>query len=236
MKGVYFGNKHSYTDWGLYLKTRPEISPPKPKTVYVSIPGSDGDLDLTESLTDDVKYENRKISCTFIVIQPKERWANIYSEILEYLHGKQMNVIMDDDPEYFYSGRLEVNQWKSDIKTSTIVIDGIVEPYKLEMFSGLEDWEWDPFDFESGIIREYGELVVDGTLSLNIEGRRKVVIPTFMVNSLDGTGMQVEFEGNTYFLPDGSSKVLNIRLAEGENTLQFTGNGTVSVDYRGGRL
>lgn len=236
MKGVYFGDKHSYYDWGLILELKPEISPPQPKTVYVSIPGSDGGLDLTESLTGDVKYENRKIICTFTVINPWEHWANIYSDILDYLQGKQMKVIMDDDPDYFYSGRFAVNQWKSDRKTSTIVIEGIVEPYKLEMFSGLEDWEWDSFNFESGIIREYGELVVDEILTLNIEGRRKVIIPTFTVTSADGTGMQVEFEGNTYSLPEGTNKVLNIRLTEGENILHFVGNGTVSVDYRGGRL
>ena len=57
-----------------------------------------------------------------------------------------------------------------------------------------------------------------------------------MVNSVDGSGLKVKFEGATYDLPDGNVRVLNIVIRQGENTLLFSGNGTVSVDYRGGRL
>ena len=66
MDGVTFGTKHSYRDWGLLLKSRPVISPPSPKTVYVDIPGSNGVIDLTESLTGDVKFDNRTIKCVSI--------------------------------------------------------------------------------------------------------------------------------------------------------------------------
>ena len=62
------------------------------------------------------------------------------------------------------------------------------------------------------------------------------VTPSFIVNSDDGKGLRVTFNGTTYNLPDGISRVINIRTTEGENTLKFTGNGKVSVDYRGGCL
>lgn len=236
MNGVTFGNKHSYLDWGLYLTSRPVISPPSPKTVYVDIPGSDGVIDLTESLTGDVKYDNRTISLEFVVIEPRARWSNIYSEILDYLHGQRMRIIMDEDPTYYYIGRLQVNEWKSDKSTSTITIEGNVEPYKLEMFSSLEEWEWDSFNFETGIIRDYRNIRVDEALTFTIEGRRKPVVPSFTVVSDDGDGIQVQFNRSTYNLPDGTNKVLNIVIKDGTNTLTFTGNGTVSIDYRGGRL
>ena len=42
MFGVTFGDKHSYRDWGLIPKSRPVISPPAPKTNYISIPEADG--------------------------------------------------------------------------------------------------------------------------------------------------------------------------------------------------
>ena len=100
----------------------------------------------------------------------------------------------------------------------------------------MEDWEWDPFNFETGIIREYREIRVDGSLKFIIEGRRKNVVPAFTVVSDDGSGLQVRFNGTTYNLPDGTSRVLNIVIRSGTNTLYFTGNGTVSIDYRGGRL
>lgn len=236
MDGVTFGTKHSYRDWGLLLKSRPVISPPSPKTVYVDIPGSDGVIDLTESLTGDVKFDNRTIKCEFVVLDARNRWSDIYSEIMDYLHGQRMRVRLDEDPTYYYEGRLQVNEWKSDKVTSTITIEGDVEPYKMEMFSSLEDWEWDSFNFETGIIRDYKEIRVDESLTFMIEGRRKSVVPSFTVVSDDGSGLQVRFNGTTYDLPDGTSRVLNIVIKNGTNTLYFTGNGTVSIDYRGGRL
>jgi hypothetical protein len=170
------------------------------------------------------------------VIDSRKRWSNIYSEILDYLHGRQMKLILDEDSSFYYEGRFQVNEWKSDKKTSTITIEGNVEPYKYEKYSSLDDWLWDEFNFENGIIREYKELRVDGTLKVVIEGRRKRVIPSFLVTSDDGKGLQVSFDGSTYDLKDGKNIVVDIRTVEGTNTLTFTGNGTVSIDYRGGRL
>lgn len=65
MNGVKFGSKHSYDDWGLILKSRPVISPPSPKTIYIDVPGADGIIDLTESMTGEVKFNNRTITFEF---------------------------------------------------------------------------------------------------------------------------------------------------------------------------
>ena len=59
--GVIFGDNHSYRDWGLVTKTRPVIGSPEPKTIYIDIPEADGQLDLTESLTGEVKFKNRQM-------------------------------------------------------------------------------------------------------------------------------------------------------------------------------
>lgn len=69
-----------------------------------------------------------------------------------------------------------------------------------------------------------------------ISGSRKPIVPTFIVDSDDGGGLQVTFEGTAYSLPDGSSRAPELVIREGEHELIFAGNGTVSVDYRGGRL
>lgn len=236
MNGVRFGGKHSYYDWGLILKSRPVISPPTPKTFYIDIPASDGGIDLTESMTGDVKFENRMITCEFNVIDARERWSNIYSEILDFLHGQKMNVIFDEDPTYQYIGRFVVDEWKSDKVTSTITINGNVEPYKLELFSSLDDWEWDSFNFDKGIIREYKNIKIKDEFKIDIEGTRKSVVPSFVVNSTNGKGLKVKFENTTYDLVDGTNRILSIILKNGINSLYFTGNGNVSIDYIGGRL
>lgn len=233
--GVTFGEFHSFRNWKLLLNERPKISPPAPKTIYIDIPGGDGHLDLTESLSGNVNYNTRTIEFVFITKAARKNWPLLYSEILDCVHGKEMKIILDEDPEYYYIGRVFVNEWKSSEKYSTIVINAEVDPYKYDIYSSLEDWLWDPFDFETGIIREYDQLKVDGELSVTVVGNRKKVIPTFIVYSDDGA-MQVTFKGDTYDLSDGKTIVLNIVIEEGDNELVFSGNGTVSIDYRGARL
>ena len=235
MFGVTFGDKHSYRDWKLIPKSRPVISPPAPKTNYISIPEADGSLDLTEGLSGEVKFEDRTITFEFVVIEARKRWSRIYSDIMNYLHGKRMKIVLDEDPKYYYLGRLQVNEWESDKKTSTITITGTVEPYKYDLWGSLDPWEWNPFNFEEDVIREYDDLEVYRSLEFTIVGSRKSVVPTFIVSS-NGAGMQVTFEGVTYNLQDGSNRVVNIVIKDGEHTLVFTGMGTVSIDYRGGSL
>ena len=239
---IIFGDKNTWADWYLVPSSRPVINPPSPKTKYVDIPGSDWHLDLSTVLTGDIAYSGREGSLEFIVDNGQlsdynhTRWSLLYSEILDYLHGKFMKATLEDDPGFYYEGRFTVNQWKSDPHNSKITIDYNVRPYKLESTSSLEDWVWDSFNFEYGIIRDYRDLRVDGELEFVIIGRRMRVTPSFIVKSDDGKGLKVEFNGSTYDLPDGESRVINIQTVEGSNKLTFIGKGTVSIDYRGGCL
>lgn len=239
---IIFGDKNTWADWYLIPSSRPVFNPPKPKTKFIDIPGSDWHMDLSTVLTGDITYEGRTGSIEFYVDNgqlseyKESKWATLYSEIMDYLHGQLMQATLEDDLGFYYEGRFTVNQWKSDPHNSKIVIDYNVNPYKLESTSSLDDWIWDTFNFETGIIREYKDLKVDGELEFIVIGRRMQVIPSFIINSNDGNGMDVEFNGQTFHLQDGTSKVLNIVTKSGENILKFIGNGTVSIKYRGGCL
>ena len=130
MHGVTFGTKHSYRAWGLMLSVRPEISPPRPQLKLIQVPGSNTVIDLTEALTGEVKYEPRKIKCIFSVVDGRSKWSAVYSEVLNDVHGKRLKITMDDDPNYYYIGRVVVNQWESEEAIATIVIEAEVEPFK----------------------------------------------------------------------------------------------------------
>lgn len=47
MKGITFGQYHSYRDFGLVLGSK-EVAAPNVKTVKIDIEGADSALDLTE--------------------------------------------------------------------------------------------------------------------------------------------------------------------------------------------
>lgn len=231
MNGVRFGNIHTYDEWKLIL-TSVDISFPDIKTEKTNIPGADGELDFTESLTNDVKYKNRKITFNFVMVQERSLWTSLMSTIANYLHGKDFKIILDNDLNFFYKGRAKVNQFKSDKSIGKIVIEADVDPYKYDLISSAEDWLWDPFNFEDGIINETKDLTVNGELTVNIYGRRKLVSPRFVCQN----ALQCVFEGQTYNLIPGTNYAPNIQIREGKNTLKFIGKGTVSIEYRGGSL
>lgn len=231
MIGVTIGEKHSYDDWGLILSSK-TISPPVPKTNNVSVPLMDGTIDLTEILTEDIKYEDRNLKFTFSVVDKRKSWAEKISEIENYIHGKRMKIVCDDDPAFYYIGRVSVDNWNSDSRVGKLVVNCTVEPFKYDILSSAVDWEWDIFDFDQGIINETGELIVDGTRTITLICRRKRMFPIFTASA----AMTVKFDGVTYNLPAGSNKIYDIFMCEGENELTFTGDGTVSIDYIGGSL
>lgn len=228
MIGVTFGDKHSFDDFGIYLTSK-TINPPEPQTNTIYVPLRDGSIDLTESLTNDVKYNDRKINMTFSVIHPMEQWSDKVSEIENYLHGKRMKVVFDDDQNFYYMGRLKVNEWSSQKSIGKLVIECIADPYKYDIQG---DWLWDPFDFENDCISESENIIVSGSTAVVIVGKRKKAYPTITASA----AMSVSYNGTTYNLTEGINKLYEMILDEGENTLTFNGSGSVLIEYTGGSL
>lgn len=179
MNTIKFGDKDSYKDWGLILK--PKKRPlPTPKTKYVSIEGKDGDLDLTTSLTGDVKYQNISHTLEFTLMDKREDWEDKLYEISTYLHGKKMNVIFSDDPNWYYVGRMSLNELASDRSIGSIVIDCNFKPYKLKV--------------EETIINE----PIESGKVITLSNSRKWVIPTIETlskNLLNPTGENQTLKG-----------------------------------------
>ena len=127
---INFGEKNTWSDWHLVPSSRPVFNPPSLKERYLDIPGGDGAIDLTEALTGYPVFNNRTGSLEFIVMNDYWPWTEAYSTICDYLHGRKMRAVLEDDSEYYYEGRFKVNRWKSDKAYSLITIDYTVAPYK----------------------------------------------------------------------------------------------------------
>lgn len=233
MKGITIGEKHSYKDWNLYLGKETSISFPEKKEYVIDVPGNDNELDFSEVLTGDVKFKTRLIKLVFYVKKEVKNWNTLMSEIANYLHGKSLKIIFDDDKNFYYLGRsFFVNPLETDKRIGKVVIDVKAEAYKYDITSSDEDWLWDPFDFETGIINETKNLLIDGILNYTILGRRKKVVPKFICDN----PLQLTFKGFTYNLPSGTCYIPDVEIEEGENVFKFVGNGTVTIEYRGGSL
>lgn len=112
------------------------LSPPEPKTYTVDIPGGDGVIDLTSSLTGDVAYNNRSQEFTFMVVEP-DSFERVKTDVSNFLHGKSFDYEMTMDPGYTYHGRFTVSEYSHAkyaypglVGAFTISVDA--EPYKLK--------------------------------------------------------------------------------------------------------
>lgn len=229
---ITIGEKNTWDNWHLVPSSRPLVAAPSVKTSYVSLPGGDGSLDLTEVLSGRPTYGRRSGSWEFVVMNDYGDWADRYSEIMAYLQGRIYNAVLDDDPDYYYRGRFSVNEWRSEPYYSRIVIDYNLDTYKRSV-EGYE-WLWDPFNFETGIIHDYRKITVSGTLSITYSNDSMVnVVPTI---GSSVNGMRLTIDGTTYTLSKGPNVFYELVLAPGDTTMTFVGNGTVSIENHGGIL
>lgn len=230
MYGVTLGGSHSFTDLGLVLQNV-NMPLPAPKTSMVDVPGADGAIDLTEAFGS-VKMYNRTITMTFTDMAPYfHRYGN-QSRISNELHGKKVQIIFDEDFGYYYYGRLTFGEFQPEGATRTVTVTAECDPYKYELAMSDDDWLWDPFNFETGVIREYKNLSVNGSRTVKVIGGQQNTIPVITASA----AMTVTFKGTTYNLAAGANKNYSIVLSTGENTLTFAGTGTVTISFRGTSL
>lgn len=231
---INIGDKNTWDDWHIVPSSRPLIAAPSVKTSFISLPGGDGSLDLTEVLAGRPTYERRTGSWEFIVMNDYGDWATRYSEIMAYLQGKEYRIVFDDDPDYYYQGRLSVNEWRSEAYWSRIVINYNVDPYKRNVDGFGTNWLWDPFNFETGVIHDYRRLVVSGSLEVNYINDGMINTVPIINSSVDT--MKMTFNGTRYNLSKGPNTFSSVVFVPGDNIVTFTGNGTISIENVGGRL
>lgn len=223
---------HMLEVYNMPLESMNCVQPPEVKTNAIDIPGRDGTLDLTDFFGK-TYYQNREITMVFGRIYDKTVWPQIYSEILNRFHGKRCQIIFDDDPNYYWEGRISVDSYERTQRLGTLTMTVEAAPYKYTVGdTGDDDWLWDPFDFVYGVIREYGNIQVNGRLDFIVDGTPMPSVPEIEVSA----DMQVQFEGKTYDLKYGMNKIYGIEIVDGQNHLIFIGNGTVKIHYRGGSL
>lgn len=214
MLGVQFGNKHTYDDWELVL-TGKSIGLPAPKTSSVEVEGADGSIDTSEVLAGEIKFNNRTLEFEFTMTTNYDEYDELVTEIANHLHGRKLKIIRDEDDSYYFIGRCQINQWKSDKRIGKIVISCNCDPYKYSVR---------PTTITAKI---------NGTTYVKVAGKRMTVTPIIEVSNdmeLIIGGERVELKSNK------ENEILDLFIKEGVNTLTFKGNGDVKITYTGGDL
>ena len=213
MKGVKFGNHHSWDDFKLILSQK-TIGTPSPKVNQIEIEGGDGVLDLTEFFGG-VKYNNRPLSFEFSTIVPQSEFMELFTRVQNALHGQKMQIVLDDDAEYYYIGRITVSEWKADKNIGKLTIDCDCEPYKMK--------------FAETIVTR---AVDNATTQITLNNSRKPVVPTITTDA----ELKIAFTGFSGTYSAGTFRIPELVLHEGKTVIRVTGTGNITLSYQEGVL
>lgn len=214
LRGVKFGELHSWDDLSLILVNQ-KVGLPPVKIYTVPIDGGDGELDLTEYFGGP-QFGNRTLEFTFAVVD--DIWG-LSRTAQQALHGKKFRITLDDDPEFYYLGRVSVDDW-SVIRR----LNGTLEI----------TCNCDPYKYTQAVTVISGTVPEDGELLLTCPNSRMRVIPEITTDA----EIQVVYGATKVDVTAGTWRFTNLVFSEGENILNISGDpGTqITVRYQEGAI
>jgi hypothetical protein len=240
-------NINTWKTWHMAPKSRPFVVAPSVKESYVDVPGADGSLDYTDILAGVPRFANRVGQWEFIIDNGPDYsiWHTLYSEILMKIHGKRFDkIILDDDPDYYWTGRLTVTGQFGNKDYSSITIGYNLYPYKMPIGSTSNIWwKWNEL-FSNTIL--YGTFSVNGRKFRNIINENSsditaVFTTTYYMDMYPYDGTEEAQYKLCYEKLDGHEKQHlitgsnDVTLHSGNNYFLFVGNGNVTVEYERGK-
>lgn len=207
--------KYSYTDFGLLLAPV-SMDLPQVKTNYVTIPGRNGDLDLSEAFGR-VNYNNRTIKLTFTMPVNISDMYSKYSEISNFLHGQKLKVFLPQDEGFYYVGRCQVSGIDRAKRTNQIIITINADPFKYVKEETVIEFDIGDLPYTKVINNLYMPV-------------------TPLITTTDS--VVFDFNGATYSFNAGQHLNSAIVLTPGENTFIFKdgSSGSVTFEYTEGTL
>lgn len=203
---ITFGGVNTLDDLGLRLIEVPELEPPGVKSVVVNIPGGDGSIDLSE-FSGDVRYEQREMSFRFIMAaNDRDGIEREKTAIARALHGQRAGFQLSWEPGFTYTGRAEITEYPDEYKRGFVELHIAADPYK---FGGTETWY----------------INAAGGVAVVIPCGRRRWCPTFQTQR----ETLVSYNGKSWTLPPGTSKITELFLEPGNNILIINSDPGYSV-------
>lgn len=142
-------SKNTWEDWHLIPTSRLVVAQAGVSTNFIEIPGRGDPVDLTEYLTGKPIYGPRNGAWEFAIDNFHEYWEAIRMNIVNFIHGKRMRVILSDIPTRYWEGRFTVDNWQPGEDFSHININYVLDVHNYSIYENADDWLWDPFNFDT---------------------------------------------------------------------------------------
>ena len=188
------------------------VGSPTAKVSKVPVPGSDVTLDYTDYFGG-VHFNNRTITLTFLSLEPWDDSMANDMRLKNAIHGKKLEIVFDDDPDWYWAGRVNVGEWTYYRKAGKIVVTIDAEPYKYKQRETVK--------------------TSAGNEIVKLRNSRMPVVP-YVSTSGEVT---LAWMGHSVTISSGADQIIpQLVLEEGVTDVQITGAATVSFRFREGSL
>lgn len=212
-------NDIKLSTYGLML-TDVSISEPVPNRQTVTVPHRNGKLDLSFG---PMTYQNRSVVLTCTVKTTPMSWEKTKEQVYEAWHGQNVEAIIDDEPDYAWTGFCEITAAERDQNKGTIKISIDAYPYRM-----------------AAAIKKQAVMATAKGNGFTFKNEGAInVVPTF--SSLTSGTITVSDETNSYSFEGGTGEhqSANIILKAGKTTtliFKATTNIDATVTWREGRF
>ena len=193
-----------------------KLSAPSYRRSTLTLPGTDGDLDLSDTLTGRVIYNSRTFTARLELSEGTRRSRDaLISKYLNTFDGTEQQIMLPDDRSHFITGRLSISVQYSDHAHACINVSAACDPWRycvdrcvflLDSPNGTDDPDAEPV-FTSAVI---------------VNGGRAPVQPMFRA---DGGDVILSAGSYRFTVADGSQRTIpDIMFYPGSNTLLHCGD------------
>lgn len=212
MRGVLLGNYHTYDDFNLIIIGK-EIGDAEVRKNKLKVEGASGYLDYTDAFGGPT-YDNRTLLFNVQMLVEPSNFLSEYSRISNALNGEKVRIILDDDPDFYYIGRISISTLKTVKNQAFFDITCDCEPFKNKA--------------NVTVVSQ----AVSGTATITLENLKKKVVPTITTDAefnFAWNDFSATVSAGTFLLPE-------FELVAGTNTITVTGTGNVKFEYQEGGL
>lgn len=121
---------NTYEDFDLVITNNDVVSPPEVDTYYVLPPGSSTVIDLSDYIANKPIYKQRPLKFDFVYEMAGDEYLEYFSDILEAYHGKRLQIVLDNDPEWCYEGRATISDLKRKLSICSFTMTVECDPYR----------------------------------------------------------------------------------------------------------
>ena len=192
-----------------------ELSKAEHRSEMVTVPGRDGELDMSTALTDgEPRYSSRTLTATLERSDGTrlEREAAI-NTMINWLDGWRVDIRLPDDDGHYLTGRVSVGKDYNDTAHAAVSLTATCVP-----------WRYND--------NETVHRLTAGTEELRARltnGGRRTVIPSITIT---GGTVLLKYGAYSWALSDGVYQLPDLVVPQGGTEVLYSGTGQISFTYR----